>query len=123
MTTPIVTPVARRLRRALDGELHVPGEPGYDVARRPRHDTIDPRPAMVVEARGAADGRAAVVAAREHDLPLAVQATGHAAPLPADDAILVRTSDMAAVLVDPARRAARVASPAVWGDVLAAATP
>ena len=32
---------------------------------------------MVVEARGAADVRAAVVAAREHDLPLAVQATGH----------------------------------------------
>jgi FAD/FMN-containing dehydrogenase len=123
MTTPIVTPVARRLRRALAGELHVPGEPGYDVARRPLHDTIDPRPAMVVEARGAADVRAAVVAAREHDLPLAVQATGHGTHAPADDAILVRTSDMAAVLVDPARRVARVGAGAVWGDVLAAATP
>ena len=123
MTTPIVTPVARRLRRALAGELHVPGEPGYDVARRPLHDTIDPRPAMVVEARGAADVRAAVVAAREHDLPLAVQATGHGTHVPADDAILVRTSDMAAVLVDPARRVARVGAGAVWGDVLAAATP
>ena len=123
MTTPIVTPVARRLRRVLAGELHVPGEPGYDVARRPLHDTIDPRPAMVVEARGAADVRAAVVAASEHDLPLAVQATGHGTHVPADDAILVRTSDMAAVLVDPARRVARVGAGAVWGDVLAAATP
>jgi FAD/FMN-containing dehydrogenase len=123
MTTPIVTPVARRLRRALAGELHVPGEPGYDVARRPLHDTIDPRPAMVVEARGAADVRAAVVAARAHDLPLAVQATGHGTHVPADDAILVRTSEMAAVLVDPARRVARVGAGAVWGDVLAAATP
>jgi FAD/FMN-containing dehydrogenase len=123
MTTPIVTPVTRRLRRALAGELHVPGEPGYDVARRPLHDTIDPRPAMVVEARGAADVRAAVVAAHEHDLPLAVQATGHGTHVPADDAILVRTSDMAAVLVDPARRVARVGPGAVWGDVLAAAAP
>jgi FAD/FMN-containing dehydrogenase len=123
MTTPIVTPVARRLRRALAGELHVPGEPGYDVARRPLHDTIDPRPAMVVQARGAADVRAAVVAAHEHDLPLAVQATGHGTHVPADDAILVRTSDMAAVLVDPARRVARVGPGAVWGDVLAAAAP
>jgi FAD/FMN-containing dehydrogenase len=122
MTTPIAT-VARRLRRALAGELHVPGEPGYDVARRPLHDTIDPRPAMVVQARGAADVRAAVVAAHEHDLPLAVQATGHGTHVPADDAILVRTSDMAAVLVDPARRVARVGAGAVWGDVLAAATP
>jgi FAD/FMN-containing dehydrogenase len=123
MTTPILTPVARRLRRVLAGELHVPGEPGYHVARRPLHDTIDPRPAMVVEARGPADVRAAVVAAHEHDLPLAVQATGHGTHVPADDAILVRTSDMAAVLVDPARRVARVGPGAVWGDVLAAAAP
>src|SRR3954462_10063304 len=123
MTTPIVTPVARRLRRALAGELHLPGDPGYDVARRPLHDTIDPRPAMVVEARGAADVRAAVVAAREHDLALAVQATGHGTHVPADDAILVRTSDMAAMLVYPPRRCARVGAGAVWGDVLAAAAP
>jgi FAD/FMN-containing dehydrogenase len=123
MTTSIVAPVARRLRRVLAGELHLPGEPGYEVARRPLHDTIDPRPAMVVEARGAADVRAAVVAAREHDLPLAVQATGHGTHVPADGAILVRTSDMAAALVDPGRRVARVGPGAVWGDVLAAAAP
>lgn len=123
MTTPSLTPVARRLRRALAGELHVPGEPGCELARRPLHDTIDPRPAMVVDARGAADVRAAVVAAREHDLPLAVQATGHGTHAPADGAILVRTSDMAAVLVDPDRRVARVGPGAVWGDVLTAAAP
>ena len=101
----------------------MPGEPGYETARRPLHDTIDPRPAMVVEARGAADVRAAVVAAREHDLPLGVQATGHGTHVPADGAILVRTSDMATVLVDPDRRVARVGPGAVWGDVLAAAAP
>jgi FAD/FMN-containing dehydrogenase len=122
MTTPIDT-VARRLRRALTGKLHLPGEPGYDVARRPLHDTIDPRPAMVVEACDAADVRAAVVAAHEHDLALAVQATGHGTHAPADGAILVRTSAMAAVLVDPDRRVARVGPGAVWGDVLAAAAP
>jgi len=90
MTTPIATPVAaRRLRRSLSGELHVPGEPGYEAARRPLHDTIDPRPAMVVEARGAADVRAAVVAAREHD-PDDVFRIGHAiAPA---DATLSRRS-------------------------------
>ena len=123
MTTLSVPPVARRRRRALAGDLHVPGDPGYDVARRPLHDAIDPRPAMVVEARGAADVRAAVVAAREHELPVAVQATGHGTHVPADGAILVRTSDMAAVLVDPDRRIARVGPGAVWGDVLAAAAP
>ncbi len=123
MTTPSLTPAARRLRRALAGELHLPGEPGYEIVRRPLHDTIDPRPAMVIQARGAADVRAAVVAAHEHELPLAVQATGHGTHVPADGAILVRTSDMAGVLVDPDRRVARVGPGAVWGDVLAAAAP
>ena len=114
---------ARRLRRTLAGRLHAPGDPGYDAARRPLHDTIDPRPAMVVEACGAPDVRAAVVAAREHDLPLAVQATGHGTHVAADGAILLRTSDMATVLVDPDRRIARVGPGAVWGGVLAAAAP
>jgi FAD/FMN-containing dehydrogenase len=114
---------ARRLRRTLAGAVHLPGESGYDVHRQPLHATIDPRPAMVVEAAGAADVRAAVVAAREHDLPLAVQATGHGTHVPADGAVLVKTTDMATVLVDPDRGIARVGPGAVWGDVLAAAAP
>jgi FAD/FMN-containing dehydrogenase len=114
---------ARRLRRALVGAAHLPGDDAYDAQRQPLHPTIDPRPAMVVEASGAADVRAAVVAARDYDLPLAVQATGHGTHMPADGAILVRTSDMATVLVDPDRRVARVGAGAVWGDVVAAAAP
>jgi FAD/FMN-containing dehydrogenase len=114
--------VARRLRRMVAGAVHLPGEPGYDVHRRPLH-AIDPRPAMVVEAAGAADVRAAVVAAREHDLPLAVQATGHGTHVPADGAVLVKTTGMATVLVDPDRALARVGPGAVWGDVVAAAAP
>jgi FAD/FMN-containing dehydrogenase len=113
----------RRLRRTLTGAVHLPGERGYDVHRRPLHDTIDPRPAMVVQAAGAADVRAAVVAAREHDLPLAVQATGHGTHVPADGAVLVKTTAMATVLVDPDRAVARVGPGAVWGDVVAAAAP
>jgi FAD/FMN-containing dehydrogenase len=114
---------ARRLRRTCAGAVHLPGERGYDVQRRPLHATIDPRPAMVVEAAGAADVRAAVVAAREHDLALAVQATGHGTHVAADGAVLLRTSAMATVLVDPDRRVARVGPGAVWGDVAAAAAP
>jgi len=114
---------ARRLRRTVAGAVHLPGEPGYDLHRRPLHETIDPRPAMVIQAGGAADVRAAVLAAREHDLPLAVQATGHGTHLPADGAVLVKTTAMATVLVDPDRAVARVGPGAVWGDVAAAAAP
>ena len=114
---------ARRLRRALAGAVHVPGEDAYDAQPQPLHATIDPWPAMVVEACGAADVRAAVVAAREHDLPLAVQATGHGTHVASDGAILLKTSDMATVLVDPDRRVARVGPGARWGAVVAAAAP
>jgi FAD/FMN-containing dehydrogenase len=114
---------ARRLRRTLAGEVHLPGEGAYDAQRQPLHATIDPWPAMVVEATRAADVRAAVVAAREHDLPLAVQATGHGTHVASDGAILVRTTGMATVLVDPDRRVARVGPGAIWGDVVAAAAP
>jgi FAD/FMN-containing dehydrogenase len=114
---------ARRLRRTLAGDVHLPGEGAYDAQRQPLHATIDPWPAMVVEASRAADVRAAVVAAREHDLPLAVQATGHGTHVASDGAILVRTTGMATVLVDPDRRVARVGPGAVWGDVVAAAAP
>ena len=106
---------ARRLRRALSGAVHLPGEGGYDdaapVAAR------DDRPV-------AGDGRRGVrsrrrpgrrVTAREHDLPLAVQATGHGTHVPADGAVLLKTSAMAAVLVDPDRRVARVGPGARWG--------
>jgi FAD/FMN-containing dehydrogenase len=43
--------------------------------------------------------------------------------VPADGALLVRTSAMAEVLVDPDRRIARVGPGARWGEVIAAAAP
>src|SRR4051812_27822628 len=75
---------ARMLRRALRGRLHRPGDPGYDERRRALPPPLDSRPAMVVEALGAADVRAAVVAAREYGLPFAVQSTGHGTHVPCD---------------------------------------
>jgi berberine-like enzyme len=59
---------ARRLSRMLHGAVHLPGDEAYDEQRRPLYPAIDPRPAMVAEACGAADVRTAVVAAalRQH---------------------------------------------------------
>src|SRR3954471_10031049 len=118
-----VEAAARLLRRTLHGPLHRPGDAAYDALRRPHSPALDPRPAMVVEAYGAADVRAAVVAAREYALPFAVQSTGHGTHLPCDGGVLVRTGAMATVLVDPDRRVARVGAGTRWADVLAAAAP
>jgi len=101
----------------------LPGEPGYDELRKPLNPALDPHPAVVVQATGTADVRAAVLAARKYELPFAVQATGHGTHVAHDDAFLVRTGGMAAVLIDPDRRVARVGPGARWGDVLRAAAP
>ncbi|GIH08042.1 FAD-linked oxidase [Rhizocola hellebori] len=103
--------------------LILPGEPGYDLHRKPLSPSVDPRPAMVVEAFNAGDVQSAVLAARRLELPFAVQATGHGTHVPADGAMLLKTTAMAHVLVDPDRRVARVGPGARWADVLAAAAP
>jgi FAD/FMN-containing dehydrogenase len=105
------------------GPVLLPGDPGYDDHRRPLNPALDPRPALVVRAAGAADVRRAVLAARRHGLPFAVQATGHGTHVAHDGALLLHTGAMTGVTVDPDRRVARVGPGARWRDVLAAAAP
>src|SRR3954453_13668825 len=83
----------------------------------------DLRPAIVVEASTPADVRAAVLTARERELPLAVYATGHGTLTAAEGAVVLKASRMGEVLVDPDRRVARVGPGARWGDVIAACAP
>src|SRR6266545_548498 len=108
---------------AFRGAVHLPGSEQYDAHRVTLNPALDPRPAVVVEAVTPADVRNAVLAARRHDLPLAVQSTGHGTLVPADGGLLVKTTAMAEVLVNPARRIARVGPGARWADVIAAAAP
>jgi FAD/FMN-containing dehydrogenase len=100
----------------------LPGDPGYDELRRnPINPEMDPRPAMIVEAETADGARSAVVAASELGLPLAVQSTGHGTHVPADGGLLLRTSSMTGVHVDPVRRTAVVRAGTQWGEVVKAA--
>ncbi len=103
--------------------IHRRGDAGYDLLRRPLNPALDPHPALIVDAAGPADAQAAVRIARERDVPLAIQATGHGTHDAADGAVLLRTTRMSAVHVDPARRVARVGAGATWGAVLGAAAP
>ncbi|WP_116067151.1 FAD-binding oxidoreductase [Asanoa ferruginea] len=98
-----------------------PGDPGYDDHRLGWNRTIDLRPAVVAVAERPSDVRAAVLAARTRDLPLAVQATGHGTVAGADGALLLKTSAMADIEIDPTRGVARVGPGAIWTDVNRAA--
>ena len=111
------------LREAVDGRVLAPGDDGYDAARMSWQRRFDPRPAVIVNAAGVADVAAAIRFAREHDLPLTVQATGHGTVRAADDGVLLKTGAMASVEVDSGRRVARVGAGALWSDVVAAAAP
>ena len=111
------------LREAVSGRVLTPGDDGYDAARMPWQRRFDPRPAVIVEATGAPDVAAAIRFARDHDLPLAIQATGHGTVRAADDGVMLKTGAMTSVEVDPRRRIARVGAGALWSDVIAAAAP
>ena len=114
---------AATLRRELRGAVHTPGSAEYDRHRVTLDPRLDPRPAVVAEAVSPADVAAAVRVARRYRLPLAVQSTGHGTIVPADGGLLVKTTAMAEVLVNPARRVVRVGPGATWADVVGAAAP
>ena len=96
------------LRAAIAGQVFVPGGAGYDRARQAWNLAVDQRPAVVVEAGSAADVAQAVRYARAHRMRIAPQGTGHGAgPLePLDGAMLLRTTRMRQVGINPATRTA-----------------
>src|SRR5437763_16758482 len=82
------------LRARLHGSVHVPGDPGWDRARRAWNLVADQQPAAVAVPLTDADVAAVVRHAAATGLPVAPQGTGHgaAAPRPLDDAILLNHS-------------------------------
>jgi FAD/FMN-containing dehydrogenase len=112
-----------QLRQLMRGRVYEPGDDGYDEARRAWNPRVDPRPALVAEAYGAADVRLAVAWARTHDMPISVQSTGHGTRVARDGGLLIKTSRMTGVLIDPERRTVRVGPGTRWGAVVDAAAP
>jgi FAD/FMN-containing dehydrogenase len=111
------------LRQLLRGQIYEPGDDGYDEARRAWNPRVDPRPGLVAEACGAADVRASVEWARTHEVPITVQSTGHGTRVARDGGLLIKTSRMTGVLIDPERRTVRVGPGTRWGAVADAAAP
>jgi len=107
------------LRAAIAGGVFVPGDRGYDQARQAWNLTTDERPAVVVLTESAADVAQAVRYARSRGMRIAPQGTGHGSePLePLEGAMLLRTSRMRRVDIDPATRTARAEAGALWQDV------
>ncbi|GAB1817278.1 FAD-binding oxidoreductase [Herbidospora sp. RD11066] len=80
-------------------------------------------PALVAEAETAEDVAEALAYAVSRDLPVAVQATGHGAVQAADGAVLILTSRMRSLEIDPVERTATIGAGCTWAEVVRAAAP
>jgi FAD/FMN-containing dehydrogenase len=118
---------AETLRGLCGGAVHLPGDPGYEMARVPWNVSVDQRPAAVAFPHSADEAAELVLAAARAGLRVAPQSTGHAAgPLAEgslEDVVIVRTSELAEVTVDPMAQTARVGGGVLWQQVVEAAAP
>jgi FAD/FMN-containing dehydrogenase len=108
---------------AIEGRVLRPGDDDYDAERLPWQRKFDPRPAVIVEATRPEDVQAALRMARDEDLPLAVQATGHGAVVASDGALLLKTTGLNGVTVDAEAGTARAGAGSPWRAVIEAAAP
>ncbi len=123
METVIQGSTLETLRAGLRGTAYAPGEEGYDAASQAWNLAAHQQPALVVVAGGAADVIAAVRFARDAGMGVGVMATGHGVGMPCDGGVLINTSGMRAVRVDPVARTARVEAGALWKDLVHEAAP
>jgi FAD/FMN-containing dehydrogenase len=122
---PVAGDVATRiaaLRHRVDGDVLTPGDPGFDNAIAAWNRTTAHTPAVVVLAENVGDVIATVTFAAELGLGLGVQATGHGGVAPVDGVLLV-TTRLQDISVDPEERTAWVAAGCTWADVVAATQP
>ncbi|GAB7046553.1 FAD-binding oxidoreductase [Catenuloplanes indicus] len=97
-----------RLTTRVAGPVLVPGDERFAEETATWNRAHPHRPALAVGATCAADVQAAVRFAAEHELPVAVVATGHGAVVPADGAVLINVRRMDVVVVDAKRCTATV---------------
>ncbi|WP_395244488.1 FAD-binding protein [Agromyces sp. MMS24-K17] len=96
-------------------------DPEYDTERLGYNLAVEHRPAVIAVAERADDVVAAVREARRLGLGVAVLATGHGPSRSADGQLLITTSRMRGITIDPARRRARVEAGVRGGDLVRAA--
>ncbi len=117
-----MTDVVGALRAELNGVVHAPGDDQYADATSPRNSSYPQRPCAVVRPYSAEQVAEAVKVAWRVGATVVVQATGHGAGRQVtDDQVLLDTSALTDVTVNPIRRTAQVGSGVTWPVVQEAA--
>ena len=104
-------------RGSLHGESLLPGDAGYDGARRIWNAMVDKRPALIARCSGTADVINSVNFARENSLLISVRSGGHNFPgnSVCNDGLMIDLSRMTGVRVGPAARTVRAQGGTKWG--------
>lgn len=107
------------LRNRLRGAAILPNDEKYDEAREVWNAMIDRHPAIIIRPHSAADVKAAVKFAREHELEIAIKGGGHnvAGNAACDDGLMLDFASMASIRVDTAAKTARVEPGALIRDL------
>ena len=107
------------LRAQLAGDAILPGDAGYDAARKVWNALIDRRPGLIVQCKGLADVLAAVRFARTHALLVAVRCGGHnvSGSAVCDGGMVIDLRRMRAVMVSADRESVFVEGGALLRDI------
>jgi FAD/FMN-containing dehydrogenase len=116
------TEAVRKLQSEITGSAFTPNDPNYEQARHGWNLSVDQHPALILFPRIVRDVVAGVRFAREAGLGISVLTTGHGLKYAADGQLLIVTSRMTAVDVDPEARTARIEGGAMWKHVLEQST-
>ena len=109
------------LRDTFSGDLHAPGDPGWDEARAAWNLAVDQHPAAVAIPADSGDVARAVRFARDNGLKVSVQGTGHNAAAydgSIGESLMIRTDRLREVAIEPATQTARVGAGVTWGEVV-----
>ncbi len=108
-----------QLRGGMRGEVLLPGDGGYDEARRIWNGMFDRRPAVIARCVGTGDVINAVGFAKDNGLVIAVKGGGHnsAGTSVCDGGMMIDLSLMRRANVDAAGRTVRVDGGALLGDL------
>ncbi|RZU35560.1 FAD-binding oxidoreductase [Edaphobacter modestus] len=109
----------QHFRTSLRSQLLLPGEPGYEDARKIHNAMIDRRPGAIVRCAGVADVIASIRFARDNEVTVSVRGTGHnvAGISLCDGGMVIDLSAMKGIHVDPAARAARAEPGVTWAEL------
>jgi FAD/FMN-containing dehydrogenase len=113
-------PDIAELQTRIASPVLLPSDPGFAGEVTGFNRAVTHVPDAVIVAESEADILESVRFARENTIPVRVQSTGHGASAPYGDGLLITTSRLHSVSIDPDARTATFGAGVRWAEIVAA---